>query len=178
MNMFDFFHPKMDVQLNMPPETPRDIDSEIDWKIIDQLHNAVLNFSRNSMQAKKIMFSILGIFVAAMLQKDYVSEIINWLLVIDVIVFLFWSFDAQTYYYQEKLRAKIDTRLVRLKTRHNGVFDDDELTLPDDRQNSNEKMRIWRSFINGSVLFYPAIIVIILVCWAAGTILIHYGLIS
>ena len=68
MGVLDFLQPKMDVQLNMPPEKQRDIDSEIDWKIIDQLHNAVLNFSRNSMQAKKIMFAILGVFVAAMLQ--------------------------------------------------------------------------------------------------------------
>ena len=66
--MFEFLKPQVDVQLNMPPERPRDIDSEIDWKIIDQLHNAVLNFSKNSMQAKKIMFTLLGIFVAAMLQ--------------------------------------------------------------------------------------------------------------
>ena len=64
MSWSDFFHTKLDVQLNMPPEKPRDIDSEIDWKIIDQLHNAVLNFSRNSMQAKKIMFTMLGVFVA------------------------------------------------------------------------------------------------------------------
>lgn len=51
MNLFKRSHSKMDVQRNMLPEKPREIDSEIDWKIIDQLHNAVLNFSRNSMQA-------------------------------------------------------------------------------------------------------------------------------
>ncbi len=37
MGMFDFLQPKVDVQVNMPAEKPVDIDSEIDWKIIDQL---------------------------------------------------------------------------------------------------------------------------------------------
>ena len=57
--MFSLFNPNVNVDLKMPEEK-RDIDSEIDWKIIDQLRNAVLNFSRNSMQAKKILFAMLG----------------------------------------------------------------------------------------------------------------------
>ena len=98
MGMFDFLRPNLDVQLQMPPEKPRDIDSEIDWKIIDQLHNAVLNFSKNSMQAKKIMFTLLGIFLAAMLKDQALHQIASWFPVIAVIVVLFWAFDAQTYY--------------------------------------------------------------------------------
>lgn len=98
--MFSLFQPKMDVELKVPEEK-RDIDSEIDWKIIDQLHNAVLNFSRNSMQAKKIMFTLLGIFIAALLQLDEIRDALRWLPVMIVIVFLFWAFDAYTYYYQE-----------------------------------------------------------------------------
>ena len=43
MSFWNYLQPKVDVQLNIPQEKPRDIDSEIDWKIIDQLHNAVLN---------------------------------------------------------------------------------------------------------------------------------------
>jgi hypothetical protein len=156
MSVFDFLRPEVDVQLNMPPEKPRDVDSEIDWKIIDQLHNAVLNFSRNSMQAKKIMFTLLGIFMAAMIQAPILVTIVRWFPVIIGIVVLFWAFDSYTYFYQEKLRAAMDVRFESLKKRYPSNSED-EFTLPEKRQ---KKGRFWRSIFNGSVLFYPIIIVI------------------
>lgn len=157
--MFSLFQPKMDVELKVPEEK-RDIDSEIDWKIIDQLHNAVLNFSRNSMQAKKIMFTLLGIFIAALLQLDEIRDALRWLPVMIVIVFLFWAFDAYTYYYQEKLRALMDVRFHSLKRRYPSTNPEDEFTLPDSRTSCG---RFWRSIFNGSVLFYPLIIILIVV---------------
>ena len=161
MSIFDFLRPEVEVQLNMPPEKPRDIDSEIDWKIIDQLHNAVLNFSRNSMQAKKIMFTLLGIFMAAMVQAPDLCVLVKWFPVIIAIVVLFWAFDAYTYYYQEKLRAAMDVRFESLRRRYPGDSED-EYTLSEKRQ---KKGRFWRSMFNGSVLFYPVIVACVVVCW-------------
>lgn len=171
MSFFDFLQPKMDVHLKMPPEKPRDIDSEIDWKIIDQFHNAVLNFSKNSMQAKKIMFTLLGIFVAAMLQASSWNIVIRWFPIIIGIVILFWAFDAQTYYYQEKLRTAMDMRFEALKKRYPASDRKDEFTLPDNRHGG---CRVLRSFFNSSVVFYPIIIVIVVICW----ILIERGVIE
>jgi hypothetical protein len=168
--MFDFLKPQVDVQLNMPPEKPRDIDSEIDWKIIDQLHNAVLNFSKNSMQAKKIMFTLLGIFVAAMLQAPTWYAVTRWFPVVIGIVLLFWAFDASTYYYQEKLRALMDIRFRALKKRYSTERNSDEYTLPDKREKG---CRVWRSIFNASVAFYPVIVIVVEVCW----ILIEKGVI-
>ena len=74
----ELFTAKSRRSIEHPQEKPIDIDSEIDWKIIDQLHNAVLNFSRNSMQAKKIMFTLLGIFVAAMIQAPTIYCVEKW----------------------------------------------------------------------------------------------------
>lgn len=163
MGVLDFLQPKMDVQLNMPPEKQRDIDSEIDWKIIDQLHNAVLNFSRNSMQAKKIMFAILGVFVAAMLQVKAPQTCIKWFPLVIAIVVLFWAFDAYTYYYQEKLREAMDVRFRALKRRYPSTEMEDELTLPDNRTGG---CRVLRSIFNTSVLlFYPSIIIMISIVW-------------
>lgn len=160
--MFDFLKPQVDVQLNMPPEKLRDIDSEIDWKIIDQLHNAVLNFSKNSMQAKKIMFTLLGIFVAAMIHAPTVYSIEKWFPVVIGVVALFWAFDAYTYYYQEKLRAAMDDRFEAIKNRYPSGNDVDEFTLPEKRQKGS---RVGRSLFNWSVLFYPIIIVAVVVYW-------------
>lgn len=172
MSMFDFLQPKVDVNVNMPAEKSVDIDSEIDWKIIDQLHNAVLNFSKNSMQAKKIMFTILGIFVAAMIQAPTIFSIVKWFPVVIGVVVLFWAFDAYTYYYQEKLRAAMDARFEAIKNRYpSGGNSGDGFTLPEKRQKG---CRIGRSLFNWSVLFYPAIIVVLIVCW----ILIENGTIG
>ena len=161
MSVFDFLQPKLQVQMNMPPEKQRDIDSEIDWKIIDQLHNAVLNFSRSSMQAKKIMFTLLGIFVAAMIQTPSLSLVVRWFPVVIGIVLLFWTFDSFTYFYQEKLRADMDARFDAIRKRYTGNSKD-EFTLPNKRQ---KKGRFWRSVLNWSVIFYPVIIVIVVTCW-------------
>ena len=160
--MFDFLQPKVDVQVNIPPEKPVDVDSEIDWKIIDQLHNAVLNFSKNSMQAKKIMFTLLGFFVAAMIQAPKIDSIVKWFPVVIGIVVLFWAFDAYTYYYQEKLRAAMDDRFEAIKSRYPSGNNGDEFTLSEKRQKG---CRVGRSLFNWSVLFYPAIIIIVIVCW-------------
>lgn len=35
MSFWNYLQPKVDAQLNIPQEKLRDIDSEIDWKIID-----------------------------------------------------------------------------------------------------------------------------------------------
>lgn len=34
-------------------EKDKNIENEIDWKIIDQLHNATNNFSKNCLEIKK-----------------------------------------------------------------------------------------------------------------------------
>lgn len=160
--MCSLFQPKVDVELKVPEEK-RDIDSEIDWKIIDQLHNVVLNFSRNSMQAKKIMFTMLGIFIASLLQLDEMKYALKWFPFVIFIVVLFWAFDSYTYYYQEKIRAQMDVRFHSLKKRYPSTNPDDEYTLPDSRKSCG---RFWRSIFNGSVLlFYPFVILLIVLLW-------------
>lgn len=172
MGVLDFLQPNMKVQLNMPPEKERDIDSEIDWKIIDQLHNVVLNFSRNSMQAKKIMFAILGVFVTAMLQVKDPMTCVKYFPFIIAIIVLFWAFDAYTYYYQEKLREDMDKRFRALKRRYPNTNMKDELTLSDKR---TAKHRVIRSIFNTSVLlFYPTILIMIVFVWC----LISKGIIA
>lgn len=162
MSLWNYLQPKVEVKLQMPQEKTRDIDSEIDWKIIDQLHNAVLNFSRNSMQAKKIMFSFLGVFIAVMTQNSSINYVVKWFPVIIGVVLLFWAFDSFTYYYQEKLRAAMDIRFEAIKKRYTKIENEDSFTLSEERQKGH---RFWRSVFNVSIIFYPVIIAIVLVCW-------------
>ena len=159
--MCSLFKPKVDVEVRVPEEKT-DIDYEIDLKIIDQLHNAVINFSRNSMQAKRIMFTLLGVFVAALFQLSSLQDAIKWFPFVIAIVALFWAFDSYTYYYQEKLRGKMDERFESLKKRYSGSNNADEFTLPDKRKS---ECRVLRSLVNWSIVFYPAVILMIVVLW-------------
>lgn len=161
---------KINVQQNVPHANQRDIESEIDWKFIDMFHNVVLNFSRNSMQAKKIMFTLLGIFLAEVLRNPVLY--VNWLPVIIIIIVLFWAFDAYTYYYQEKFRALMDERFSKLRKRHLGEDTEEQDALPNNRQKSGIVRRVCRSVFNMSILFYPVIIIIILIFYR---ILIRLG---
>lgn len=72
------------------------------------------------MQAKKIMFTLLGIFVAAMIQAPTIYSVEKWFPVVIGIVALFWAFDSYTYFYQEKLRAAMDVRFGAIKQRYTG----------------------------------------------------------
>ena len=159
-------HSNIPQKYSVPEErrtkTNRDIDSEIDWKIIDQLHNAVLIFSKNSMYAKSIMFTLIGVIVTALLDNNERSFGWDERLLLIIVVILFWLYDSFTYYYQEKLRAQIDVRFHSLKKRHASKEFNDEFTLPDNRSSCG---RIWRSlFWNYSNLFYVIILVVIF-CW-------------
>lgn len=169
--MFSFLKPSVEVQLNVPREGLKDIDSEIDWKIIDQLHNAVLNFSRNSMQSKKIMFTLIGVFLTAILQAPTICAIVKWFPILIIVVALFWFFDAQTYYYQEKLRALMDVRFRALKKRCSKMDPFDDFTLPKERERG---CRVFRSLWNASTFIYPVIIGVVVLCW----VLINKGVLS
>ena len=42
-------------------DNSENIEDKIDWKKIDQLHNATINFSKNSLEIKKLLFVVIGI---------------------------------------------------------------------------------------------------------------------
>ena len=122
------------------------------------------------MQAKKIMFALLGVILTALLRSEDIESCIKYFPFIIAIVVLFWAFDAYTYYYQEKLREAMDQRFQSLKRRYPSNNLSDELTLPDRR---SSKRRLVRSIFNGSVLlFYPPIIIIVVAVW----LISKYGL--
>ena len=39
-------------------DNSENIEDKIDWKKIDQLHNATINFSKNSLEIKKLLFVV------------------------------------------------------------------------------------------------------------------------
>ena len=56
----------------------------------------------------------------------------------------------------------MDQRFVNLRKRISGSEINDDYTLKKEREKS---CRLGRSIFNGSVMFYPIIILIVVVCW-------------
>jgi hypothetical protein len=49
-------------------EYKKSVQDEIDWKIIDQLHSATLNFSSTSLELKKLLIVLIGITVPVLVK--------------------------------------------------------------------------------------------------------------
>lgn len=87
----------------------KDIKDEIKLDNIKQIHSAVLQFSSNTMEIKKLFISVLIAYftiMAGMITKISISTNLA-IKILATIVGLFWILDAQSYYYQKKLRRVI-----------------------------------------------------------------------
>lgn len=153
-------------------EYKKTFEDEVDWKIIDQLHNATNRFSSSSLELKKIYFVLLGIVIPIVFKIGKEKFDIALLIAPLVITLFFWFLDSFTYYYQEKLREKMDKHFEKLKVRNRPSVTINEniheYTLENDR---TSKKRFFRSVINYSSAFYPAIMglnIILIFCHYAG----------
>lgn len=135
----------------------------IDWKMIDQLHNATLNFSRNSQSYKKIYTSVLTASgsLSIIMKVSPLSLVI--MVLIMLITILFWIMDASTYYYQENLREKIDIHINEIRKRHNINDIENNDALPNYRKNNQKNKRFRRSLFNISNGIY---IMVFITCFA------------
>lgn len=142
-------------------EKDKNIENEIDWKIIDQLHNATSNFSKNSLEIKKLLFVVIGISTPLII--NLCSNKLDKSLFVSFYFFIipFWILDSFTYYYQEKLRDKMNDKFNSISRRNEHKsfeYKVTEYTLPNNR---TKKKRIVRSLFNLSHLaFYGSLIIL------------------
>lgn len=142
-------------------EKDKNIENEINWKIIDQLHNATSNFSKSSLEIKKLLFVVIGISTPLII--SLCNNELDKSLFISFYFFIipFWILDSFTYYYQEKLRDKMDERFNSISKRNERKsfeYNMIEYTLPNNR---TKKKRIARSLFNLSHLaFYGSLIIL------------------
>ena len=143
------------------PEYKKSFEDEVDWVIIDQLHSATSRFSTASIELKKMFIILIGISIPAIIKLTDSKLDSSLFVTIYVLTITFWYLDGFTYFYQETLRAKMDERFTKLKTKNTqvrtenetetGNIEIDQYTLPDDRKESN---RWFRAFKNSSVRLY------------------------
>lgn len=141
-------------------EYKKSLEDEIDWKIIDQLHTATLNFSTTSLELKKILFILVGIAVPSLIKLAGDKLDTSLFITIYLLSVTFWLLDSFTYFYQEKLREKMDKLFNQIKKRNIEVLilvekKEDEYTLENSRTSTD---RIKRSLTNPSVRLYMFVI--------------------
>lgn len=160
-------------------ETSKDykktVEDDIEWKLIDQLHSATLNFSNKSLELKKIYFVLIGIAVPTLIKLANDRLDTSLFVTLYILTLTFWYFDSYTYFYQEKLREKMDMYFSRIKKRHvySQILTDypkSEFTIEVER---NNKERLWRSITNISVRLYFVLLCFVLIAH----ILFLFGLI-
>ena len=108
-------------------EYKKSLEDEIDWKIIDQLHAATLNFSTTSLELKKLFFVLVGIAVPTLIKLAGDELDLSLFVTIYLISSTFWLLDSFTYFYQEKLREKMDKHFMQIRIRNIGTIDVPEI---------------------------------------------------
>lgn len=144
-------------------EYKRTVDDDIDWKVIDQLHSATNNFSSTSLELKKLFFVLVGIAVPSLIKLAGDKLDISFFITFYILISTFWFLDSFTYFYQEKLREKMDERFNQIKTRHK----EDCIILPEEKKQGftiessrTSNNRIWRSIFNSSLRIYWILLIL------------------
>ena len=151
----------------------RKIADELDRVQIDQLHKATLNFSNNSLETKKLCVTVqIAVYtlLASIYKENALSNLRISLELLGVLIpVLFYFVDVVLYFYQDRLRENISTKINEIKKR-NG--------LPI-QSLSQRKPRLLRSFFNGSqILYWGLILVSILAPFLINICIKHWGTIG
>lgn len=125
-----------------------DINETLKLKEIDQLDSAILQFSKNTLATKKICASLLVGIVAIILKLTNNSLDLSIYVSSFITILIFWIIDSNSYYYQRKLRIRMNKLVNELRT--NG-FITNGFGMPLLKE---EKPSWKRAFFNDSQLFY------------------------
>lgn len=127
------------------------IEDSLNLKQIDQLHNATLNFSNNSLETKKLCVTAEIASITLLIGLHEKDKITNLLLLIGIsgliIALLFYIVDVCFYYYQDKLRNAMIKEENKIRDRHK---------IEQREFGRQDKMcgRVSRSIFNGSQIMY------------------------
>ncbi len=122
-----------------------DLEKEILFKKIDQLHNATLNFSKASIQMKQMMITLAAIVapVVVKLSKDKLNSAL--FISLYTIIVIFHFLDGFTYYYQRKLRDLMEYHFKLIK---------DNTINPEIKTKWQKVKFLFKSCYNSSTLIY------------------------
>ncbi|WP_337228479.1 hypothetical protein [Proteus faecis] len=99
-------------------EYKKSCEDELDWEIINQLHEATLQMSKSCFEFKKICVGLIGATLA-ILAKITDGKLDHSYFYITLILCLgFWIADSSAYYFQRKTRMVMNKKLISLANRN------------------------------------------------------------
>lgn len=99
-------------------EYKKSCEDELDWVIVNQLHEATLQISKSCFEFKKICVGLIGVSLTLLVKLtdsklDYSYFIIPLLICIG-----FWIADSSAYYFQRKTRIAMNRKLISIANRN------------------------------------------------------------
>lgn len=129
-----------------------DTQDKLNWNNINQLHDAISNFSKQSFDIKKLWITIEVSIVTLLLTMKVSEKAI--LIAIGAVLLFFYFLDSMTYYYQDKLRKNMTDEQNEIRKRNNL-----------DEMEFRGKCRVLRSLFNWSHLLYYVVLLFVIVLY-------------
>lgn len=126
----------------------------IDWKIVDQLHDATLKISNDCFEYKKLCVAVVAGVIALMVKFGSEDNLEFVFAVCGLVCLGFWFSDSTAYFYQRSLRRRMTEKINKIAER-NGAALEENIEAPE----------MWSSMFNRSMSLYFVLLAVILVLW-------------
>ncbi len=130
------------------------IKDQIDWKTVDQLHDATLKISNDCFEYKKLCVAVVAGVIALMVRFGSEENLQFVFAVCGLVCLGFWFSDATAYYYQRSLRRTMTVKLNKIAER-NGAEQETNIDAP----------TMWASIFNRSMALYSVLLAVVAVLW-------------
>ena len=138
---------------------------DLDTQSINQLHAVVLEISKSCFELKKLCATVLG--ASMTLVASFTRQSLDPSLFVGatLVIAFFWIADAQSYYYQEKVRIRMKELQEGLLSRSSGLRLVDGVGMPITMQRSSwpRWKRVFHSVFNWSMMFYGGLIALVVI---------------
>ncbi len=146
----------------------------IDNKIIDQLHNSVLQFSNATTKCKELMLVAIGLFVPIAFKEGQLQMQQNlFFSFLTGIIILFWLTSAYAYYYQQELRIRIEEKIKSIKQRANIQNQESEI-ISKKRQGYSTPSKVVHSIFNMSNFIYIILLIVVFIVYLKKNNVFHH----
>ncbi len=147
----------------MVSPAPSSFEEQLNWKEIDQLAAATLQFSNHCLEYKKLCVTLI-VAVPTLLLKLTNDRLDTSVFVAAMLIAVsFLVVDAQAYYYQELLRATMRTKAEKVRAIRQEQALIAGVGMP--LTNRSAATRRWRSFVNPSQMPYYILLIVDGVVW-------------
>lgn len=99
-------------------EYKKTCEDELDWVIVNQLHEATLQMSKSCFEFKKICVGLIGATLAILAKLTDGKLDHSYFYITFILCIGFWIADFSAYYFQRKTRIAMNKRLIALANRN------------------------------------------------------------